>query len=112
MEGGSTIPRLYCSDVWAWLGCYCRREISPSSVVISNSSFAFHFHFTPKQEKIPANSFVVEYAGDVINFGEMQARVHKYETNGFHNFCFEIFKTDDTANEFWKFPCVDSLVSL
>lgn len=53
----------------------------------------------------------MEYAGDVIHFGEMKARVHKYETSGFSNFCFEIFRTKEGSNEFWNFPCVDSLVS-
>lgn len=59
------------------------------------------------QEPIPANTFFVEYAGDVINFGELCARVHKYENQKKHNFCFQIY--DDTD---WRSPCIDSLVSI
>lgn len=61
------------------------------------------------QEAIPANTFVVEYAGDEIQFGELMARVHRYEYSGKHNFCFEIYGNQE--GDCSDLPCLDLLVS-
>lgn len=53
----------------------------------------------------------MEYAGDIIHFGELMARVHKYEANGKHNYCFSIYEDEGADASSHEMPCLDSLVS-